>query len=82
MPAKVATKKKAVAKKAAMPAKKTTTKTTPRKRATGAEGFVCDTCGLSVIVDEWGDVVGAQEIICCDKPMRQRARKAKTPAKK
>ncbi len=81
MAGKVAAKVKAVAKKTTATAKKTTAKTAPRRKASQGDSFVCDTCGLSVIVDEWGDVVGAQEILCCGKKMRQRARKAKASAK-
>jgi hypothetical protein len=83
--------KKAVTKRTVATAKKTTTKAASKSPATRAaskktankgDSFVCDVCGLSVIVDEWGDVVGAQEILCCGQTMKQRTRKAtKVPAK-
>ncbi len=71
----------AVAKRPATAAKKTTTRAASSSRASKGENFICGTCGLSVIVDEWGDVYG-EELICCGKPMKQRAaRKAKVAAK-
>jgi hypothetical protein len=33
---------------------------------------------LSIVVDDCGDVVAAEEIICCGKPMKQKASRAKT----
>jgi hypothetical protein len=80
MPDKIAA-KKTIARETVAPARKTTAKTTSKNRATRGDSFVCGTCGLSLLVDEWGDVVGVQEVICCGKPMKQRTRKAKTPAK-
>lgn len=82
MPAKTNTQEnKAAAKKTTAPAaKKTTTKVASARRASKGDNFVCGTCGLSLIVDEWGDVYG-EELICCGKPMKQKARKAKASAK-
>jgi len=74
MPAKTVAKKKAEVSKPAA-AKKTAVKKTTR-----SDQLVCETCGLSLIVDEWGDVYG-EELICCGTPMKAKARKAKSAAK-
>ena len=79
MPGKAVSKeKKAVARKTVTPAKKTSRATA--SKSTKGDNFVCGTCGLSMIVDEWGDIY-AEELICCGKPMKQKARKAKAAAK-
>ncbi|GEM_PF-5967730 len=70
----MAVKAKAAAEKATVKAavKKVTVKKAPDKKASSkATGFVCGTCGLTIAVDEWGDV-GVGEIICCEKPMKAR----------
>jgi hypothetical protein len=72
--------KKAVARKPEVTPKKTTTKAASAKKTVKGDNFVCGTCGLSLIVDEWGDVYG-EELICCGKAMKQRTRKAKAAAK-
>ncbi len=73
MPAKPVAKKKAVAPRTVAAAKKT-------PRAAKNEKLMCETCGLSLIVDEWGDVYG-EELICCGTPMKSRTRRAKAAAK-
>ena len=75
MPAKTETKKKAVAQKPVAAVKKPTSRKTTR-----GEKLVCETCGLSLIVDEWGDVYG-EELICCGTPIKPKARKSKVAAK-
>ena len=75
MPAKTVAKKKAVVSKPAAAARKT-----PSRKTSKSEKLVCETCGLSLIVDEWGDVYG-EELICCGTPMKAKARKAKSAAK-
>lgn len=75
MPAKTETKKKAAARKPAAAAKKAATRKNSRSNK-----LVCETCGLSLIVDEWGDVYG-EELICCGTPMKPRASKAKAATK-
>lgn len=55
--------KKAPAQKAAV--KKVTAKKAPPKLSK----FVCGTCGLTVAVDDWGNMSVGQ-IICCEKPMK------------
>jgi predicted amidohydrolase len=79
MPAKTVAKKKAVASKTVTAARKTT-RAAASKRAAKSDKLVCETCGLSLIVDEWGDVYG-EELICCGVPMKQKARRAKAAAK-
>ena len=74
---KVAPAKITAAEKKVAPAKKTTAK----RKTNKGDSFVCEVCGLSVIVDEYGDVLDAQEIICCAKPMKQSAGKAKSAKK-
>ena len=76
----VAKKPVAVVKKPVTAAKKTTARAASTAKASKGDNFVCGVCGLSVIVDEWGDVYG-EELICCGKEMKQRARKAKAAAK-
>lgn len=61
------------------PAKKTvakaavndvTVKKAPAKKASPkASRFVCGSCGLTVAVDDWGNMA-VGEIICCEKPMK------------
>ncbi|MDP2919239.1 MAG: hypothetical protein Q8O43_03355 [Dehalococcoidia bacterium] len=72
--------------KKATTARKTPVKKIARKVAakpfTKGEGYVCEVCGLSVVIDEECGCVGACEIICCEQPMKPRkaAKKAKTAA--
>ncbi len=80
---------KAAAKTAVKTPAKTTAKTAARTTSKGASArkinkgdkFVCGTCGLSMVVDECGDVVAAEEIICCGKPMKQKTSRAGTAKK-
>lgn len=62
-----------------MPEKKASAAKKPRARSTIAKGdfYVCDVCGLSVVVDEVCGCIDAHEILCCEKPMRKRTTKAK-----
>jgi ribosomal 30S subunit maturation factor RimM len=62
-----------------MPAKKASAAKKPRARRTIAKGdyYVCDVCGLSVVVDEVCGCEEVHEILCCEQPMRKRATKAK-----
>lgn len=81
MAEKTATPGKAVAKKSVAPAKKSTAKPASRRNYSKGDHLVCETCGLSVIVDEFGDVVGVEEIICCGEAMKPKAKKAKAAKK-
>jgi hypothetical protein len=62
-----------------MPAKKTSAAKKPRtKRATSkGDAYVCDVCGLAVVVDEVCGCEEVHEIICCEQPMKKRATRAK-----
>jgi hypothetical protein len=62
-----------------MPEKKVSAaKKSRAKRATfKGDNYVCEVCGLSVIVDEVCGCEEVHEIICCEKPMRKRTTKAK-----
>jgi|WetSurMetagenome_2_1015567.scaffolds.fasta_scaffold14289_5 hypothetical protein len=83
--------KKATTTKPVAAAKKNpVSKATARKPASGTasarkinkgDSLTCEVCGFSVTVDECGDVIEAEEIICCDKPMKPKARKVKAAAK-
>jgi hypothetical protein len=73
--------KKVVATKAAAPVKKAAAKAPAGKRLNKGDSLVCETCGLTVVVDECGDVVAAQEIICCEQSMKPRASRAKSSKK-
>jgi hypothetical protein len=81
MAGKPATKKKVVVKKSAAPAKRPTAKTASRRTYGKGDYLVCGTCGLSVIVDEYGDVVGTEELICCGEVMKPKSKKAKAAKK-
>ena len=74
----MAEKAKASAKKA------TTTKATaakpPAKKAAKSDGWVCEECGFAFVVDDWGDIE-THQFICCEKPMKAKAKKAPAKAK-
>jgi hypothetical protein len=69
-----------------MPAKKTSTakkasaakKPRATRKTSKGDNYVCEVCGLSVIVDEVCGCEDVHEIICCEEPMRKRATRAKT----
>jgi hypothetical protein len=67
-----------------MPVKKATTaKKAPAKRKVSkGDSYVCETCGLSVIVDEECGCVEVHEILCCGKAMKQKKAKAKVKTAK
>jgi hypothetical protein len=58
-------------------------KATPRKKVSKGESLVCEVCGLSVVVEEAGGYGYAEEsaILCCGKPMKQKASKRKATKK-
>jgi hypothetical protein len=62
-----------------MPVKKASAAKKPRaKRATSkGDNYVCDVCGLSVVVDEVCGCEEVHEIICCEQPMKKKTTKAK-----
>jgi hypothetical protein len=52
-----------------------------KKKAARGESYVCEVCGLAVIVDEVCGCVETHEIICCGKPMKEKTAKAKAAKK-
>jgi ribosome biogenesis protein Tsr3 len=64
--------------KKASTAKKSSAAKKPRatRKTSKGDNYICEVCGLSVVVDEcgWEEV---HEIICCEQPMRRRATRAK-----
>ena len=79
-----------MAKKAAAPGKKTgagktaaTATATTKKRVSKGGSLLCEVCGLSVVVEEVGGVTVSEEsaLLCCGKPMKEKARKAKAAKK-
>jgi hypothetical protein len=62
-----------------MPAKKTSAAKKPRATTKTSKGdnYVCEVCGLSVIIDEVCGCEEVHEIICCEQPMKRRATRAK-----
>ncbi len=58
-------------------------KRAPRqKKISQGESLVCDVCGLSVVVEEIGDLEVREEsvLLCCGQPMKE-AKRAKTAKK-
>jgi hypothetical protein len=67
------------AKKASAPAKKTTGKGVKK-----GDYLACEVCGFAVTVDEVCDCAEVHEILCCEQPMKPKAKpkaRAKTPVK-
>ena len=65
--------------KIAAPAKKLA-----KKKVNNGDSLVCEVCGMSVIVEEIGGIPVAEEttLLCCGKPMKAKASKAKSTKKK
>jgi hypothetical protein len=63
------------------PVAKATAKKPPSRKINKGDSLSCEVCGFSVTVDECGDIIEAEEIICCEKPMKPKARKVKVAAK-
>jgi hypothetical protein len=59
--------KKAVKKVVKKAAKKTMKK---------GEGYQCTVCGLAITIDELCGCVDACDIICCEKPMKTKKKRA------
>ena len=78
MAQKAATQKKAV-KKPAVKAKPAAS-----KKVTKGQALECQVCGLAVVVEQVGDVALAEErvLLCCEKPMKPKASKAKAKTAK
>ena len=71
--------KKATETKAAASPKKATVK----KKISKGQSIACEVCGLAVTVEEVGDMVVEEDsvLLCCGKPMKPKATKAKATAK-
>jgi hypothetical protein len=67
-----------MAEKAAVPQKKTA-----KRKVNKGDSLVCEVCGLSVVVEEVGGIAVAEEsaLLCCGKPMKEKATKAKATKK-
>ena len=48
-----------------------------KKKMAKGDSYVCEVCGLSVLVDEVCDCVDVCDIICCGKPMKEKKVKVK-----
>ena len=87
MVVKKATVKKTPVKSSATTAKKTSVKAsakpTVKKKINKGQSLLCEVCGLSVVVEQVGDLVVSHEdvLLCCRKPMKPRAAKAKATRK-
>ncbi len=57
---------------------KAATRTTPAKKATIGDKYVCEVCGFGVTIDEECGCAEFHEILCCGKPMKQRKIPVKT----
>ena len=60
-----------------MAEKKEAAKTTTKKKVSKGQAYSCDVCGLVVSVDEVCGCVETCDIVCCGKPMKEKAAKAK-----
>ncbi len=78
MAGKTETKENKVTATKAAPAKKPAARAA-RKIEKG-DNLVCGVCGLTVVVDDFGNAV-AEELICCGEPMKAKAPRAKAAAK-
>ena len=56
------------------------TKRTAKRKVNKGDSLVCEVCGLSVVVEELGGMAVAEEsvLLCCGKPMKDKASKVKT----
>ncbi len=63
-----------------MPEKKAA-KTAAKKTTRKGDGYSCEVCGLSIVVDEDCDCVEACDIICCGEPMKEKKVNVKAKAK-
>ena len=63
-----------MAKKAAAPRKRTA-----KRKVDKGDSLVCEVCGLSVVVEEVGGMAVTEEsvLLCCGKPMKEKASKVK-----
>ncbi len=62
-------------------AKKPTGRAAARKVSKG-DTFMCELCGLQLIVDETGDLLAGREVICCGQSMKEKPGRAKASSGK
>ena len=62
-----------------MPAnKETTARKAPSKgKVSKGDSYICEVCGLSVVVDEECGCTDVHEILCCGQPMKEKKVKVK-----
>ncbi len=75
------------AKTAAKTNKATTTKkvaSAAKKSVSKGDALVCNVCGMSVVIEQIGDVEVRREteLFCCDEPMKKKSTKAAATKKK
>ena len=63
-----------------MPEKKESTvrKASSRRKISKGDSYVCEVCGLSLIVDEECGCADVHEILCCGQPMKEKRTKVKS----
>jgi hypothetical protein len=61
--------------------KKEAQKVPAKGKIAKGSSYVCEVCGLAVIVDEVCGCVGVCDIICCGKPMKEKKVKVKATKK-
>ena len=84
MPEKTKTKVSQAAAKPAAKAPPAKKKAAAKKKLNAGQAMACEVCGLSVTIDEVGGEVVEQDtvLLCCGKPMQEKAVAAKAAVKK
>jgi hypothetical protein len=54
---------------------------TQKKRISKGDTYLCEICGLQVIVDDYGQVMETQGLYCCEKPMKEKTGATKSAKK-
>ena len=54
---------------------------TTKKKVTKGDSYECEVCGLAVTVEETCSCMDVCDIVCCDKPMKERKIKVKAAKK-
>ena len=67
---------KKTAKKAVKKVAKKMVKKAPAKAVKRGDTYQCGVCGLSVVVDETCGCIDTCDIICCEKQMKPRRKRA------
>jgi hypothetical protein len=54
-----------------------------KKKVNKGDSLECEVCGLSVVVEEVGGIVVAEEttLLCCGKPLKKKVTEAKSTKK-